>query len=64
VYEQGIKESFLESLDQAYESLLQTWDRSPLIRLDVAQFDSLNHDHLARLAEEIRHYIEVQHANH
>ncbi len=64
VYEQAIETSFLDRLDQAYESLIQTWDRSPVIRLDVAQFDSLNPDHLARLAGEIPHYIEVQHADH
>ncbi len=64
VYEQAIETSFLDRLDQAYESLIQTWDRSPVIRLDVAQFDSLNPDHLVRLADEIPHYIEVQHADH
>ena len=64
VYEQDIEESFLDRLDQAYDSLIQSWDRSPVIRLDATQFDSLNPDHLARLAGEIQHYIEVQHANH
>ena len=63
-YEQDIEESFLDRLDQAYDSMLQTWDRSPVMRLDVAQFDSLNPDHLARLTDDVRHYIEVQHADH
>ncbi|MCF7975196.1 MAG: 2-amino-4-hydroxy-6-hydroxymethyldihydropteridine diphosphokinase [Phycisphaerae bacterium] len=64
VYEQGIKEPFLDGLDQAYESLLNTWDRSPVIRLDVTRFDSLDSVHLARLADELQHYIEVHHADH
>ena len=64
VYEQGIEETFLDNLDQAYESLMKTWDRSPVIRLDVARFDSLDPVHLARLAGQIEHYIEVLHADH
>jgi len=63
-YEQDIETSFLDRLDEAYESMIQTWDRSPVMRLDVARFDSLNPDHLAQLADDIQHYIEVQHADH
>lgn len=63
-YEQDIEESFLNRLDRAYDALLQTWERSPVIRLDVAQFDSLNARHLGGLVEDIKHYIEVQHADH
>jgi len=63
-YEQGIKEPFLEGLNQAYESLIQAWDDSPVIRLDVAQFDSLNENHLGSLVEQVHTYIEVQYANH
>ena len=63
-YEQDIQESFLDRLDHAYDTLLENWDRSPVMRLDVAEFDSLNSDHLARLVEDIRHYIEVTHADH
>jgi deoxyguanosine kinase len=64
VYEQAIEPSFLDRLDQAYDALIQTWARCPVIRLDVARFDCLNPDHLVRLADEIPHYIEVQHADH
>ncbi len=63
-YEQDIKTSFLDRLDQAYESLIQTWDRSPVIRLDVAQFDCLNPEHLAHIVGQVQQYIKVQHADH
>ena len=58
-YEQGIQTSFLDGLSQEYDRLVEHWRVSPVLRLDIAEFDCLRPDHLKELIAQIRHYVRM-----
>ena len=58
-YEQGIQTSFLDGLSEEYDRLIEHWRMSPVLRLDIAEFDCLRPDHIEELAAQIRHYVRI-----
>lgn len=58
-YEQGINESFLTSLDQAYECVFAQWQQCPVVRLNAPAFNSRCETALEDLVQQIQFYIDT-----
>ncbi len=58
-YEQKIEPEFLETLNSGYENIFADWKKSPVIHLDVAEFNCLSQLDVENLANEVKNYIAV-----
>ncbi len=58
-YEQGIKLESLRKLRQEYEKLFERWDKCPVIRISMAEFDCRDAGQVRKLAEEVKNYLVV-----
>jgi deoxyadenosine/deoxycytidine kinase len=56
-YEQKIELDSLKSFIEDYENLFAGWTKSPVIRLDVQDFNCLQDEDVKNLAKEIESYI-------
>lgn len=56
-YEQQIQPGSIESLSECYEELFAGWQRCPVIRVSVSDFDPRRLENIEQLANEINHYI-------
>ncbi len=59
-YEQQIKLSFLESLNEDYEKLTGNWKACPIIEIDKSGFDCTDVSDVAKLAEKLKYYIDCE----
>jgi len=58
-YEQGIQTPFLDGLSEEYDRLIAGWQKSPVLRLDISEFDCLRSGHINKLTAQIRHYVRI-----
>jgi len=58
-YEQKIEPEFLETLNSGYENIFADWKKSPVIHLDIAEFNCLSQSEVESLANEVKNYIAV-----
>ena len=56
-YEQEIDAETLQHFITEYDSMFKSWTKSPVIRLDGAEFDSTDDDDLKSLINEVDCYI-------
>ncbi len=56
-YEKGLDLAALEGFAADYRQLFAAWDKSPVLRLDVGNFNCMNWREVKALAEEVRCYI-------
>jgi deoxyguanosine kinase len=56
-YEQQIKTDFLDKLEQGYEQLLQSWKKSPVIRVSTAKLDYSNPANIENLIKQLKYYL-------
>lgn len=56
-YEQQIEPKFLETLDGDYERFFAKWKASPVIRIDVSEFDCTDDSDMQNLAEQVKNYV-------
>lgn len=59
-YEQQIKLSFLESLSEDYDKLIESWKASPIIKIDKSSFDCTNLPDITKLAHKLKYYIDCE----
>ncbi len=56
-YEQQIQPCSIEALSECYEELFGKWDRCPVIRVSVGEFDPRRQENVEQLTNEIKHYV-------
>ena len=56
---QKIEPEFLETLNSGYENIFADWKKSPVIHIDVAEFNCLSQLDVENLANEVKNYIAV-----
>jgi deoxyadenosine/deoxycytidine kinase len=56
-YEQQIQPGSIEELSECYEKLFAGWDKCPVIRVSVSDFDPRKQENVEQLTNEIKHYI-------
>jgi len=55
-YEQAIQLDFLRQLDRQYRSLFQNWKSSPVITVDMSQFDAKRNGDVKNLTNQVNSY--------
>jgi deoxyguanosine kinase len=56
-YEQKIQPQFLDSLNRGHEKLFADWEKCPVIRLPMSEFDSGKDTDVEHLARQIKSYV-------
>ena len=58
-YEQDIQRRFLDGLRISYNTLINNWSISPVIKLDTREFDCLNINDINTLVRQIEEYVHI-----